>query len=183
MDISTIGLDLAKSVFQVHGVDASGAVVIRKVLRRSQVLPFFAKLSPCRRDNAATRRRTAAASPGSAVAAAQPRLPHQPRELETPTSPDRRRLPKHPPSCPPLHTHQQKCPPGGAPSTTSIADAGRGGSHSQRRAFRQYAKYCSPNSSRAFASSIGMTTAFITSTGMGSNTRDQRLPRMIATPA
>ena len=47
MDISTIGLDLAKSVFQIHGVDASGAVVIRKVLRRSQVLPFFAKLSPC----------------------------------------------------------------------------------------------------------------------------------------
>ena len=47
MDISTIGLDLAKSVFQVHGVDASGAVAIRKVLRRSQVLPFFAKLSPC----------------------------------------------------------------------------------------------------------------------------------------
>ena len=47
MDISTIGLDLAKSVFQVHGVDASGAVVVRKTLRRSQVLPFFAKLSPC----------------------------------------------------------------------------------------------------------------------------------------
>ena len=47
MDISTIGLDLAKSVFQVHGVDASGAVVVRKTLRRSQVLPFFTKLSPC----------------------------------------------------------------------------------------------------------------------------------------
>lgn len=47
MDISTIGLDLAKSVFQVHGVDASGAVAIRKTLRRSQVLPFFAKLGPC----------------------------------------------------------------------------------------------------------------------------------------
>lgn len=47
MDISTIGLDLAKSVFQVHGVDASGAVVVRKMLRRSQVLSFFAKLSPC----------------------------------------------------------------------------------------------------------------------------------------
>ena len=47
MDISTIGLDLAKSVFQVHGVDASGTVVVRKTLRRSQVLPFFAKLSPC----------------------------------------------------------------------------------------------------------------------------------------
>lgn len=47
MDISTIGLDLAKSVFQVHGVDASGAVVVRKTMRRPQVLPFFAKLPPC----------------------------------------------------------------------------------------------------------------------------------------
>ena len=47
MEISTIGLDLAKSVFQVHGVDASGVVVVRKTLRRSQVLPFFAKLPPC----------------------------------------------------------------------------------------------------------------------------------------
>jgi transposase len=47
MDISTIGLDLAKSVFQVHGVDASGVVAARKTLRRSQMLPFFAKLSPC----------------------------------------------------------------------------------------------------------------------------------------
>ena len=47
MDISTIGLDLAKSVFQVHGVDASGAVVVRKTLRRAQVLPFFTKLPSC----------------------------------------------------------------------------------------------------------------------------------------
>lgn len=47
MDITTIGLDLAKTVFQVHGVDASGAAVIRKTLRRSQVLPFFAKLPSC----------------------------------------------------------------------------------------------------------------------------------------
>ena len=47
MDISTIGLDLAKTVFQVHGVDASGAVVIRKMLRRSQMQAFFAKLPPC----------------------------------------------------------------------------------------------------------------------------------------
>lgn len=47
MEISTIGLDLAKSVFQVHGVDASGNVVIRKALRRAQVLPFFSKLAPC----------------------------------------------------------------------------------------------------------------------------------------
>ncbi len=43
----TIGLDLAKNVFQVHGVDAGGAVVICKQLRRRQVLPFFRKLSPC----------------------------------------------------------------------------------------------------------------------------------------
>ena len=47
MEITTIGLDLAKSIFQVHGVDASGAVVVRKTLRRSQVLPFFTKLPPC----------------------------------------------------------------------------------------------------------------------------------------
>ena len=45
--ITTIGLDLAKNVFQVHGVDATGQVVVRKSLRRSQMLPFFAKLPPC----------------------------------------------------------------------------------------------------------------------------------------
>jgi hypothetical protein len=38
MDITTIGLDLAKSIFQVHGVDANGRVVIRKSLRRAQML-------------------------------------------------------------------------------------------------------------------------------------------------
>ena len=47
MEIITIGLDLAKSVFQVHCVDAVGDIVVRKPLRRRQVLPFFAKLSPC----------------------------------------------------------------------------------------------------------------------------------------
>ncbi|KKB07144.1 transposase [Devosia geojensis] len=47
MEISTIGLDLAKNVFQVHAVDATGNVVIRKALRRRQVLHFFAKLPPC----------------------------------------------------------------------------------------------------------------------------------------
>jgi transposase len=47
MQITTIGLDLAKNVFQVHGVDATGQVVVRKSLRRSQMLPFFAKLPPC----------------------------------------------------------------------------------------------------------------------------------------
>ena len=45
--VTTIGLDLAKSVFQVHGVDASGKAVIRRQLRRSQVLAFFKKLPPC----------------------------------------------------------------------------------------------------------------------------------------
>ena len=47
MQITTIGLDLAKSVFQVHGIDATGQVVVRKSLRRSQMLPFFTKLPPC----------------------------------------------------------------------------------------------------------------------------------------
>ena len=45
--VSTIGLDLAKSIFQVHGADASGAVVFRKRLRRGQVRPFFAAQPPC----------------------------------------------------------------------------------------------------------------------------------------
>ncbi len=43
----TIGVDLAKNVFQVHGVDASGEVVFRRQLRRGQVLPFFRKQAPC----------------------------------------------------------------------------------------------------------------------------------------
>src|SRR5260370_31979282 len=46
-EITTIGLDLAKHVFQVHGVDASGATVVRKRLRRSEVLAFFARLPGC----------------------------------------------------------------------------------------------------------------------------------------
>jgi transposase len=46
-EASTIGLDLAKNVFQVHGVDESGEAVIRRQLRRGQVLPFFKKLPPC----------------------------------------------------------------------------------------------------------------------------------------
>lgn len=45
--VSTIGLDLAKNVFQAHGADASGAVIFRKKLRRAQVLEFFAAQSPC----------------------------------------------------------------------------------------------------------------------------------------
>jgi transposase len=45
--VTTIGLDLAKRVFQVHGIDTAGAVVIRRSVRRRQVLPFFAKLPGC----------------------------------------------------------------------------------------------------------------------------------------
>jgi transposase len=46
-EITTIGLDLAKHVFQVHGVDADGATVLRKQLRRGQVLIFFSRLPAC----------------------------------------------------------------------------------------------------------------------------------------
>jgi transposase len=45
--VTTIGFDIAKSVFQVHGIDAEGRGVIRQRLRRSRVLGFFKKLSPC----------------------------------------------------------------------------------------------------------------------------------------
>src|SRR5450759_2274883 len=45
--ITTIGLDIAKSVFQVHGVDAEGKVVIRRQLKRHYALAFFQKLPPC----------------------------------------------------------------------------------------------------------------------------------------
>ena len=45
--ITTIGLDIAKSVFQVHGVDAAGQVVVRRQLKRRYVLAFFQKLPPC----------------------------------------------------------------------------------------------------------------------------------------
>ena len=47
MQISTIGLDIAKNVFQVHGIDAAEKVVVRKRLRRRQVLEFFKALPPC----------------------------------------------------------------------------------------------------------------------------------------
>ena len=47
MQITTIGLDIAKNVFQVHGIDADEKVVVRKQLRRSQVMAFFAALPPC----------------------------------------------------------------------------------------------------------------------------------------
>ncbi|MGH8604283.1 MAG: IS110 family transposase [Gammaproteobacteria bacterium] len=47
MNITTIGLDIAKNVFQVHGVNGHGKVVVRKKLTRAKVLEFFANLSPC----------------------------------------------------------------------------------------------------------------------------------------
>jgi transposase len=47
VEVSTIGLDIAKSVFQVHGVDIAGAVVIRKRVGRSKMVEFFAGLPPC----------------------------------------------------------------------------------------------------------------------------------------
>jgi len=45
--ISVIGLDLAKNVFQLHGIDRDGEVIVRKQLKRSQLRQFFAKLEPC----------------------------------------------------------------------------------------------------------------------------------------
>lgn len=47
MEITTVGIDLAKNVFQVHGVDRRGKTVLRKQLKRGQVIPFFANLQPC----------------------------------------------------------------------------------------------------------------------------------------
>ena len=46
-EIITVGLDLAKNVFQVHGADATGGAVLRKKLRRAQVLEFFEALPSC----------------------------------------------------------------------------------------------------------------------------------------
>ena len=45
--VHTIGIDIAKNVFQVHGVDADEEVVLTRQLRRKQVLPFFDKLASC----------------------------------------------------------------------------------------------------------------------------------------
>jgi len=47
VEIITIGLDIAKSVFQVHGVDASGSVVVRRQLRRAELLKYFGSVPPC----------------------------------------------------------------------------------------------------------------------------------------
>ena len=47
MKITTVGLDLAKSVFQVHGIAGDGEVVVRRRLRRGQMVTFFSGLAPC----------------------------------------------------------------------------------------------------------------------------------------
>jgi transposase len=47
MKVTTLGIDLAKSTFRVHGVDGRGTVVLRRQLTRKQLLPFLARLSPC----------------------------------------------------------------------------------------------------------------------------------------
>ncbi len=47
MKITTVGIDLAKNVFQIHAVDQRGKVVVKKQLRRNQVIPFFTNLEPC----------------------------------------------------------------------------------------------------------------------------------------
>ena len=63
---TTIGLDIAKSVFQVHGVDAAGQVVIRRQLKRRYVLAFFEKLPPCLSASKLAPRRTLVARAASA---------------------------------------------------------------------------------------------------------------------
>ena len=47
MTITTIGLDLAKNWFQVHGIDANGQVLVRRKLKRGDVLPYFKSVVPC----------------------------------------------------------------------------------------------------------------------------------------
>ena len=47
MNAITIGLDIAKSIFQVHGVDAHGKLVLQRKLRRGEVLRLFANIEPC----------------------------------------------------------------------------------------------------------------------------------------
>ena len=47
MQVSTIGVDLAKNVFQIHGVDSNGKVVMTRQLRRKQLIEFFGKIPPC----------------------------------------------------------------------------------------------------------------------------------------
>jgi transposase len=53
MEITTVGLDLAKNVFQVHAIGSTGEVVVRRSLRPAQVIPFISKLPPCMANRAA----------------------------------------------------------------------------------------------------------------------------------
>ena len=46
MQVTTMGLDLAKHVFQVHGIDADGRIAVRRKLRRAEVISYFSKLPP-----------------------------------------------------------------------------------------------------------------------------------------
>ena len=48
MKITTVGIDLAKNVIQVHAIDEHGKAVVKKAMKRNQVLPYFANLPPCR---------------------------------------------------------------------------------------------------------------------------------------
>ena len=57
MSITMIGLDTAKSVFQVHGVDEAGKVEIRRKLRRNELIPFFEKQEACIGRHGGVRRR------------------------------------------------------------------------------------------------------------------------------
>jgi len=47
VDITTLGIDLAKNLFRVHGIDAKGRMIVARQLRRRQLLPFMARLQPC----------------------------------------------------------------------------------------------------------------------------------------
>ena len=47
MNVSIVGVDLAKNIFQVHAIDDGGEVIVRRALRRRQMIPFFTKLKPC----------------------------------------------------------------------------------------------------------------------------------------
>ncbi len=47
MNVSIVGVDLAKNIFQVHAIDECGEVIVRRALRRRQMIPFFTKLKPC----------------------------------------------------------------------------------------------------------------------------------------
>ena len=58
MQVNTIGVDLAKNVFQVHGVDNGGKVVITRQLRRKQVIDFFSKIPACLVGMASVRNRS-----------------------------------------------------------------------------------------------------------------------------